>query len=140
MLIFIQIWHFKSKYWRIGALIKANYKQLKTILILGIRKLSLFFLALKLGEFSLFDNFFLDLANFWDLDNFSLFKFPNLDNFRFSENFPILNIFLHFPINLSSFLMLSILLAANILLAKSIYNDTIVFSIDVNSMAILLKL
>ena len=54
---------------------KDNYKQLKTVLILGIKKLGLFFLALNLGKFPLFNNFFPDLVNFWDLNNFSLFEF-----------------------------------------------------------------
>ena len=47
----------------------ANHKRLKTTLALRVKKLSLLFLALKLGEFPFFDNF-LDLANFWDLDVF----------------------------------------------------------------------
>ena len=46
------------------ALIKANYKWLKAVLVLKIRKLGPFFLESKLGKFSLFDTFFLDLADF----------------------------------------------------------------------------
>ena len=46
------------------ALIKVNYKQLKAILILGVKKLILFFIVLKLSEFSYFNNFFFNLANF----------------------------------------------------------------------------
>ena len=46
-----------------------------------VKKLDLAFLALKLDEFLFFDNF-LDLANFslfdfWDLNNFPIFKFIN---------------------------------------------------------------
>ena len=49
---------------------KTNRKWLKTILALGVKKLGPFFLVLKLGKSPLLDNFFLDLANFWDLNNF----------------------------------------------------------------------
>ena len=42
---------------------------LKTILMLVIRKLDLIFLAWNLDKFSIFDGF-LDLANFWDLENY----------------------------------------------------------------------
>ena len=70
-------------------MIKANHKQLKTILALGVRKLSPFFLVLKLSKFPFFDNFFPDLAGFRDLDNFW-----DLDNF------PIFKDFLYFLINL----------------------------------------
>ena len=101
---------------------KANYKQLKAVLLLRIKKFGLFSLASKLDKFLLFDNFFSDLANFWDLDNFLIF-----------DNFP------HFSINSSPPSILPISLAASILLASSIYDDTIVFSIDVSSVAILLK-
>ena len=55
---------------------KANCKWLKAILMLEVKKLGPFFLMSKLGKFSLFDNFFPDLADFWDLDNFLVF-----DNF-----------------------------------------------------------
>ena len=37
---------------------KANYKQLKVVLVLVNKKLSPFFLALKLDKFPLFNNFF----------------------------------------------------------------------------------
>ena len=49
---------------------KANYKQLKATLALEIKKLGLFFLASKLDKFSLFDNFFPNLADFWNLAKF----------------------------------------------------------------------
>ena len=48
---------------------KANRKRLKADLALGVRKLGPDFVVPKLGEFPLFDGF-LDLADFWDLDNF----------------------------------------------------------------------
>ena len=54
---------------------KTSYKRLKAALVLRIRKLVLFFLILELEKFLLFDNIFLDLANFWDLANFLLFDF-----------------------------------------------------------------
>ena len=58
----------------IEALIKASHKRLKAVLVLGVKKLGLAFVALKLDEFSLFDSFslfdFLDLDNFWGLANF----------------------------------------------------------------------
>ena len=56
---------------------KANRKQLKADLALGVRKLSLAFIVPKLDEFPLFDEFFSDLADFWDLDVFWPFDFPN---------------------------------------------------------------
>ena len=63
------MWYSGSKYQRIGALVKANHKQLKVDLALGVKKLGPLFLASTLGEFLLFAGF-LDLANFQDLDNF----------------------------------------------------------------------
>ena len=60
---------------------KANYKRLKALLALGVRKLELLFLALKLNEFPLFDSCFnflpLDLDDFRDLANFSPFNFSD---------------------------------------------------------------
>ena len=46
---------------------KASHKRLKVALALGIRKLEPASLALKLGEFLLFDDF-LDLAEFLPLN------------------------------------------------------------------------
>ena len=51
---------------------KANHKWLKAVLALEIRKLT-FFLASKLGKFPLFNNFFLDLADFLGFRQFSSF-------------------------------------------------------------------
>ena len=66
------MWHPGSKYRRLGTLMKANHKQLKADLASGVRKLGSLFLALKLGEFQLFDDFF----------DFSPLDFPDLDNFQ----------------------------------------------------------
>ena len=114
---------------------KANHKLLKTILASRVKKLGPFLLATKWGKFLLFDNFFLDLADFWDLDNLLVF-----DNFWDLDNFPVFDDFSYFSINssLSSTPLTS--LAASTLLATSIYVDTIVFNIDISSAAILLKL
>ena len=81
-------------------MVKTNCKQLKAVLALKIRKLSLFFLASKLGEFLLFDNFFPNLANFQDLDNFSPFEFLDSDNFRPFNNFLVFDNFSYFLIDL----------------------------------------
>ena len=109
-----------------------NYKKLKVVLILEMKKLNLVFLILNLDKFPFFDNFFPNLANFWDLNNFLLFEFFNLDNF---SNFGFIN----FLINLSLFLTLSFLLVANILLIINIYNNIIIFSININHATILLN-
>ena len=101
---------------------KANYKVLKAILALEIKKLGPFSFALKLGKFPLFDDSFFDLAGFWDLNNFLVF-----DNF------------LYFSINLSSPSTLPTLSAASILLVTNNCDNTHVFSIDVSCVAILLK-
>ena len=63
------------------ALIKVNHKQLKVILALRVINSHLVFKALKLGKFQLFNNFFFNLADFWDLNNFLSFKFSNIDKF-----------------------------------------------------------
>ena len=124
--VLIQIQYSKSKYQKIKALIKANCKQLKATLVLGVKKLRPAFLASKFGEFPFF-NGFLDLANFLP------FAFLNLDNFRPFNNFP------HFSINLSPLLMPPISLGVSILSATSTYNNTVIFSIDISCAAILLK-
>ena len=69
------MWHSGSKCQRIKTLVKANCKRLEVTLILRVKKLGLLFLTSKLDEFPLFDKFFYDLANFWDLDHFLPFKF-----------------------------------------------------------------
>ena len=97
-------------------MIKVNCKQLKAVLALKVKKLSLLILVLKLDKFPLFDNFYSDLADFRDLNNFPVF-----DNF------------LHFSINSSP------PLTPPVLLATSIYDHIVVFSIDVSGTAIILK-
>ena len=71
------MWHFRLKCQRIIALVNISHKKLKIALALEVKKFGSFFLVLKLGKFSIFDNFFSDLANFWDLNNLSLFDFPD---------------------------------------------------------------
>ena len=87
-----------------------------------VKKLGPFFLMSKLGKFSLFDNFFPDLANFRDL-----------------HNFPVFDYFPYFSINLLLLSILPVSLAVSTLLVTIIYDNIIVFSIDVSSTAILLK-
>ena len=64
------MWNSGSKYRRIVALVKANCKWLKAALALEIKKLRLLFLALKLGEFIFFNNFFPDFCQFLGLRQF----------------------------------------------------------------------
>ena len=75
------MWHSRLKYQRIRALIKVNRKWSKAILTSGVKNFGLVLIIPKLVEFSLFDNFFPDLAKFQDLDVFSLFDFSDLNNF-----------------------------------------------------------
>ena len=56
------MWHFRSKYQRIKALIKISCKQLKAILVSRVKNFGPTSVASKLVEFPLFDNFFSDLA------------------------------------------------------------------------------
>ena len=58
------MWYSGSKYWKIGVLVKISRKWLKAILALRVKNFGLVFIAPKLGEFPLFDNFFFDLAKF----------------------------------------------------------------------------
>ena len=130
---------------------KASRKRLKAVLASGVRNFDPTFVVSKLVEFSLFDNFFLDLAKFQDLNVFSLFDFPDLDNFpdflAYSIPFPPTpNLLISL---LPSFfskanLLLSFLLMANLLpsflLGAGLSGNPIVFSIEVYGAAILLKL
>ena len=95
---------------------------------MGVRKLDLLFLISKLGEFALFDDFFPDLADFQDLDNFWSF-----------DIFPVFNNFPYFYINSSPLSITPTSLAASTSLAKSTYDDILIFRIDVSDVAILLK-
>ena len=101
---------------------KANYKWLKAVLASGVRKLSMTFLVVNLGEFILFDGF-LDLDNF-QLSDILVFGFISFD-------------LLLSLISLTS-LAASTSTPSNSL-AASTYNDIIVFSIDVSGAAILLN-
>ena len=151
------MWHSGSKCQRIGVLMKVSRKQLKASLALGFRNFSLTSVASKFVEFPLFDNFFLDLAEFQDLDVFLLFDFPDLDNFRdldvFSNFLACFTPFLPIPNPSTSTspsflpkagLMSSFLLEANLLplflLGAGLSSDPVVFSIEVSGAAILLKL
>ena len=80
--------------------------------MLGVKKLGLLFLVLKLGEFPLFDNFFFSLADFWDLDNFLVF-----------------NNFLDFSINLLSPSIPPTLLTASTLLMTSTCDDSVILAL-----------
>ena len=106
---------------------KASHKRLKVILALGVRKLDPFSLILKLDEFPLFDDFFPDLADFWELDNFWSFN-----------NFSIFSS-MNFSIDLPPSSIIPILLVANTLFVANTRDDTIVFNINVSGVAILLK-
>ena len=150
------MWHFGSKCQRIGASVKANHKQLKAVLASGVKNFGPSSVALELIEFLLFDNFFPDLAEFQDLDVFSLFNFSDLDNFQDLDVFPnFLVCSTPFPPTpnpsispspsffpkaglLSSFLLEANLLPSFLLGAGS-SSDPVVFSIEVNGAAILLK-
>ena len=114
-------------------MVNINHKWLKAVLILRVKKLGSFFLVSNLDKFLLFDNFFPDLADFQNLNNFLTFKFPNLDYFL------VFNNFLYFLVNLLLSLISPILLAANISSTISTYDDKIVFSINISSTALLLK-
>ena len=110
---------------------KANYKWLKAILALGFKNFGPSSVVSKLVKFPLFDNFFLDLAKFQDLNIFSLFDFPNLDNFpnflAYSTPFlPTLNLLI----------LLSPTLSCS---GVNFSGGTVVFSIEMGRAAILLK-
>ena len=108
-----------------------------------IKKFGPFSLASKLNEFLLFDNFFLDLADFQDFDKFWLFDF--LDFLAYftllSTNTSTLLLPSFF---LEASLLLLFLLEADllllILLETCLFGDSVVFSIVVSGATILLKL
>ena len=54
---------------------KASSKQLKAVLASGIKNFGSSSIVLKWIEFPIFDDFFPNLAKFWDLDVFSRFDF-----------------------------------------------------------------
>ena len=107
----------------------ASRKQLKIFLVSEFKKLRLVFLASKLDEFSHFDNFFLNLANFWDLDNFWVFDFWA---FNFSDFLAYSILLLLIPISLS--------LSPTFSLSKAdLLDSTVVFSNKVSRTTFLLK-
>ena len=122
------MWYSGSKCRRIKASVKANYKRLKTDLASGVRKLGPNSVVPKLDKFPLFDEFFLDFNDFWDLDVFLVFGSTHFDP-SFDLSPP--------PTPLTS--LAASILALSTLLAASTYDDMIVFSIDVSGTAILLK-
>ena len=107
---------------------KANHKQLKTDLVLGVRKLSPNSVAPKLGEFPLFDEFFPDLDDFRDLDIFLVFGSTRFDP-SFDSSPP--------PTSPTS--LAASTLAPSMSLVASTCDDIVGFSIDVSGAAILLK-
>ena len=109
---------------------KANRKRLKTVLALAVRNIGLISIASKLIEFPLFNDFFPDLAKFQDLDVFMLFNFPDLDNFL---NFLVYSTLPPTPNSLTSPLLIFSHSGINL------FSSTVVFSIEVNEVAILLK-
>ena len=135
---------------------KANRKWLKVVLVSGVRNFGPFSIVLELVEFPLFDNLFLDLVKFQDLDVFPPFDFPDLDNF---QNLDVFSDFLAcstlFPITLTpstsplplflpeASLLLSFLLEADLLLlfllGAGLSGDPVIFSIEVSGATILLK-
>ena len=112
---------------------KASLKQLKILLALGDKKLDLTFVTLKLGKFLLFDGFFdfllFDFDDFWDLANFWL---SDLLVFGFIY-FDLLS-----P-SMSATLSIASTLTPSTLSAVSIYDDIVIFSIDISGATILLK-
>ena len=99
---------------------KASYKQLKAILALGIKIFALAFILPKLSKFPIFDNFFPDLADFWDLNDF----------FDFLKNFLP-------PLTPNLLILPSPTLSHS---KVKLSGNIIVFSIEVSRTAILLKL
>ena len=140
------MWHFGSKCQRIGALLTASHKRLNAALASGVKKLGLASVALKLGEFPLFDNFFdfssLDLNNFRDLANFASFNFSDFlacftSSLPNSLSSPLLLFFSE------ARLLLLFLLEADLLpsflLRANLSNDLVTFYTAVSETTILLK-
>ena len=144
------MWHFRLKYQRIGASVKASHKWLNAFLVSGIKNFGLVSIVSKLVKFLFFDNFFFDLVKFRDLDIFLLFDFSNLDNF---SNFLMYSIPFSIILNSSTSLLPSFLLETHLLslfiletdflllflLETDLSSDLIVLNIEVSGAAILLK-
>ena len=113
------MWHSGSKYQRIRALMKASRKQLKTVQTSGVRNFCPASIASKLVKFPLFNNFFLDLAKFRDLNVFS--------DFLACSTPPTTPNSLTSPSSTPSYSKINL------------FGDTVVFSIKVSRAIILLK-
>ena len=103
---------------------KINYKQLKVILILKVRKLNLF-IVLFLRKFLFFDNF-LNLNNF--------FNFLDL-----LINFILLSLILNLIILLLLLFFSETSLSLLFLLKDGLLSNLIIISIELNRIIILLK-
>ena len=143
------MWYSGSTCQKIGALVKASHKRLKSVLASGVRKLSLASVVSKLGEFPFFDYFFdfspfdfFDLNNFRDLADFWYFNFP--DFLACSISLPsnwstsLLSLFLPKASLLLLFLLEADLLLLFLLGAGS-SGYSVVFNIEISETAILLK-
>ena len=138
------MWYSGSKCRRIEVLVKASCKWLKAILASGVRNFGLTSIASKLVEFLLFDNFFLELVEFQDLDLFSLFDFP--DFLACSIPFPpipnplTLLLPLIFPeVGLLSLFILEADLLLSFPLETGLSGNQVVFNFEVSRAAILLE-
>ena len=101
-----------------------------------IRNFGLASIVLKLSKFPLFNNFFHDIVDFWDLDNFLPFKFLDLDKFWLFNFFNFLAIF---SLPLIPNLLTSSLPTPNHL-RIDLFNSTIVFNIKISRAVIIVKL
>ena len=129
---------------------KASYKWLKVVLALRVRNFDLAFVILKLVKFSLFNNFFPDLAKFQDLDIFSLFNFLNLDKFpdflAYSTSFLLISnlstsslLSFFSKINLLLLFLLEIDLLLSFWLGANLLDNSVVFRFEMSRITILLK-
>ena len=107
----------------------ASRKRLKASLVPGVRKFGPISLGSKLGEFQLFSDFFSDLADFWDLDNFWLFDLSVFD-FICSDLSPP-------SMSLTSFMVSN--MVSSFSLVASTYDDIVVFNINMSGAANLLN-
>ena len=116
----------------------ASRKRLKADLALRVRKLGPNFVTLKLSGFPLFDKIFLDFADFWDLDIFWPFDFPDFLAYSTPPLNPLTSLSPLFFLKaglLSLFLLEADLLPLFLLGAGLL----IVFNIEMSEAAILLK-
>ena len=121
------------------------------MIALGIKNFGLASVLPKLIKFSFFHKFFSNLAKFLNLDVFFLFDFSDLKNFL--DFLVYSTLFLLIP-NLSTLIVLLFLLETNLLLSfllevdllplfllkADLSNNLMIFNIEINGAAILLKL